>query len=74
MRNKRQHADNMNVLRDMKAHPLGAIPHTGDGTGIAGSLRETGSCPSIEGAVGGATSAAYGTFFGPPRANPLAKH
>ncbi len=52
--NKVECADSVNVPRDVKTHLLGAITHAGDGTGVTDSLWETGSCPSIERAVGGA--------------------
>ncbi len=51
----------------MNEHLLSATQHIGNGTGITGSLRETGSCASVEGAVGGATSTACGTFFDCPQ-------
>ncbi len=52
----------MNIPRDVST-PLSATPNTRDGTGVTGSIRETGSYPGIEGAVGGAAGAAYGAFF-----------
>ncbi len=56
--NERECTDSMNVSRDMNTNLLGATPHAGDGTGVTGSLRKTGSCHFIERTVGGTTSAA----------------
>ncbi len=61
-----EHADNVSVPWGVNAHLLDATPHAGDGTGVTGSLRETGSCPDMEGAVGGVTSTAHNTFYSAP--------
>ncbi len=69
--NESECADSVNVPQDVNAHLLDVTPHVWNGTGIIGSIQETGSCPSVEGAAGGATSAAFGAFFnGPPRGYP----
>ena len=70
-KNERVCADSGNIPRDISTHPLRATPHARDGIGVTGSLPETGSCPSIEGAVGGANGAVCSAFFkGPPRGYP----
>ena len=69
--NEYECADSVNFPQDVNVHPLGATPYARDGTGITGSLRETGSCPGFEWAVGGDTTAAYSAFFdGPLRGYP----
>ncbi len=61
-----EHADSLNVPQDINTHLLSATPYAGDGAGVVGSLRETGSCPCVEGAVGGVTSVAHSTLFNAP--------
>ncbi len=39
--NGREHADSMNILQNVNAHPLSGTPHTGDGTEVTDSLRVT---------------------------------
>ncbi len=56
----------MSIPWGMNAHLLGATPHARDGTGVTGSLRETGGCPGMEWAVGGVTSAADSTLYNAP--------
>ncbi len=50
--NGREHVDGVNAPRGMSTHPLGAVPQAGDDAGMTDSLRETGGCFGIEGAVG----------------------
>ncbi len=67
-----ERADGMSVPQGMNAYLLGAAPHARDGTGVTDSLRETGSCAGMEGAVGGINSAANSTLYSAqPRGYPV---
>ncbi len=65
--NEHERVDSVNVPRNVNTHLLGATPHDGDGAGVTSSFWETGSCPGVEGVVGGANFTACSAFFdGPP--------
>ncbi len=70
--NGRECVDGVNVPRGISAHPLGAVPHAGDSAGVTDSLRETGGCSGMEGAVSGVTSSANNTpCSAPPCRHPF---
>ena len=58
----------MSIHKSVNVHHLGATPPAGIGREVKGSIWETGSCPSVEGAV----PDAYSAFLGvPPQRYPI---
>ncbi len=69
-----ERTDGANVPWGVNMHLLGDTPHNGNGTKVTGKNWETGSCPGVEGAVGGATSTANSAFFVHRAGTLLANH
>ncbi len=64
--NECERTNSVSVPQHMNTHFVSATLHAGDGTGVTGSLLETGGCLGVKGAVSGVTSSAHSTLYNTP--------